>query len=126
MALINCKDCNSEISDSAESCPNCGAPVPKTIGADEDQCPHCMTIVHESATTCPNCRAKKGYLYGGTRHGAMSKSSVIMWIVILIVLSVVSIPAGGGILALLFLPLALYFAYSVKKGPKWYASKNVS
>jgi len=32
MALINCKDCNSEISDSAEACLECGALVPKTIG----------------------------------------------------------------------------------------------
>jgi len=29
MPLINCKDCNSEISDSAESCPKCGAPYQK-------------------------------------------------------------------------------------------------
>ena len=29
MALINCKECNKEISDLAVSCPNCGAPVKK-------------------------------------------------------------------------------------------------
>ena len=27
MALINCKECNKEISDSATACPNCGAPT---------------------------------------------------------------------------------------------------
>ena len=27
MALINCHECNKEISDSAYSCPGCGAPV---------------------------------------------------------------------------------------------------
>ena len=27
MALINCPDCNKEVSTSAVSCPNCGAPV---------------------------------------------------------------------------------------------------
>lgn len=27
MALINCQECNKEISDSASACPGCGAPV---------------------------------------------------------------------------------------------------
>lgn len=27
MALINCPDCNKEISSNAPSCPNCGAPI---------------------------------------------------------------------------------------------------
>lgn len=27
MALINCKECGKEISDKANTCPNCGAPV---------------------------------------------------------------------------------------------------
>ena len=29
MALINCHECGKEISDQAEACPNCGAPVKK-------------------------------------------------------------------------------------------------
>lgn len=37
MALIQCKNCNNEISDSAESCPRCSAPVPKTIAENEEQ-----------------------------------------------------------------------------------------
>lgn len=28
MALINCSECNKEISDRAAACPNCGAPMP--------------------------------------------------------------------------------------------------
>ncbi len=62
MALIKCKDCNNDISDSAASCPKCGAPVPITIGSGQEQCPHCMTVVDENATKCPSCRAVKGYL----------------------------------------------------------------
>lgn len=31
MALINCKECGKEISDSATSCPNCGCPVTKEV-----------------------------------------------------------------------------------------------
>jgi predicted amidophosphoribosyltransferase len=29
MALINCPECNKEISDMAESCPHCGFPIAK-------------------------------------------------------------------------------------------------
>lgn len=29
MALINCKECNQEISSKAEKCPNCGCPIKK-------------------------------------------------------------------------------------------------
>ena len=33
MALTKCKECNHEISDQAQSCPNCGAPQkPKSKG----------------------------------------------------------------------------------------------
>ncbi|MCU8000189.1 zinc ribbon domain-containing protein [Shewanella sp. SM95] len=32
MALINCSECNREVSDKAESCPKCGAPI---LGAKE-------------------------------------------------------------------------------------------
>ena len=34
MALINCTECNHEISDKAEKCPNCGFPIPKLAIAD--------------------------------------------------------------------------------------------
>lgn len=29
MALIKCPECGKEISDKAQSCPNCGYPIPK-------------------------------------------------------------------------------------------------
>lgn len=41
MALINCPDCNKEISDKAPTCPGCGAP----IGA--------AAPVHEKGATVP-------------------------------------------------------------------------
>jgi len=31
MALINCKECNQEISSKAEKCPHCGCPIKKKI-----------------------------------------------------------------------------------------------
>jgi len=32
MALINCKECNTEISTKAKTCPKCGAEVTKSVG----------------------------------------------------------------------------------------------
>jgi predicted amidophosphoribosyltransferase len=29
MSLVKCKECGQEISDTANKCPNCGAPTPK-------------------------------------------------------------------------------------------------
>ena len=38
MALINCPECKKEVSDSAESCPNCGHPISHKI-----LCPNCKS-----------------------------------------------------------------------------------
>jgi hypothetical protein len=32
MAMIKCKECNKEVSNQADKCPNCGAPIKKSIG----------------------------------------------------------------------------------------------
>jgi hypothetical protein len=32
MALIKCKECGNEVSDTAKACPHCGANVPKSSG----------------------------------------------------------------------------------------------
>ncbi len=112
MALIKCKDCNNEISDSAGSCPNCGAPVPKTIGPDEEQCPYCMTIVNENATTCPNCLAKKGYMYE-SRYGVFGKTGTIVWGIIVPAITVIGIP------------VSLYAAYRLfVTGPRWFQTRH--
>ncbi len=124
MALINCKDCNSEISDSAEACPKCGAPVPRTIGPGEEQCPHCMTIVHQDAIKCPGCRAVKGYLYD-SRYGVAGRISAIGWGIIVPVALALAFSAASGGLSLLLLPFALYAAYRVfVTGPRWFASAH--
>ena len=47
MALINCPECNAQISDAAQACPHCGAPVQKpsvanpqsTIKTNSNECP---------------------------------------------------------------------------------------
>lgn len=38
MPLITCPDCNNQVSDSAESCPNCGRPFQTSI-----KCPNCKS-----------------------------------------------------------------------------------
>ena len=40
MAIINCPECNSNVSDKAESCPNCAFPInkmSKTVKAPESK-----------------------------------------------------------------------------------------
>lgn len=32
MALVLCKECSKQISNQAKNCPNCGGPVPKSVG----------------------------------------------------------------------------------------------
>ena len=56
MALVNCSECGTQISDKAATCPHCGAPVVKLV-----VCPECGNKVKEGASICPNC----GYPMGG-------------------------------------------------------------
>lgn len=50
MALINCKECGGQMSDSASFCPHCGAPAAKDMF-----CPECGTKVPAGARFCPQC-----------------------------------------------------------------------
>lgn len=53
MALVSCKECGKEISDTASVCPHCGAPVVKDI-----YCQKCGTKVPENVSFCPECGAR--------------------------------------------------------------------
>jgi len=59
MALINCIECTKSISDLAETCPNCGAPVHLSKQAlekkPEVKCFECATILKENQDICLNC-----------------------------------------------------------------------
>lgn len=121
MAFINCKECGSQIPESAASCTQCGAPVPQkavsqnaAAGSDYEGCPFCTTVVHESATVCPGCGARKGYTRNGNRvYG-----------------KVATIGAGIGLplfgtyvlpwLGIVLIPLMLFCIYRLVKGPVWY------
>lgn len=54
MALIKCEECGQMVSDKAENCPNCGAPVEKKI-----ICPECGNS--SGLTPCPTCGYKFDY-----------------------------------------------------------------
>lgn len=50
--MIKCEECGQMISDRAEYCPNCGAPViKKTV------CTECGAVIPDGAKVCPNCGA---------------------------------------------------------------------
>lgn len=52
MSMITCPECGRQISDKAQNCPNCGAPVEKKIICEE-----CGTELDKDAKACPNCGA---------------------------------------------------------------------
>lgn len=59
MALINCIECTKSISDLAEICPHCGAPVELSKKAlekkPEVKCFECENILKEGEEVCTNC-----------------------------------------------------------------------
>ena len=48
MALINCPDCNKEISDKAPTCPGCGAPIVKDTESKGSGVDHLVTVQETS------------------------------------------------------------------------------
>lgn len=53
MALINCPECNKQISDQAKTCPHCGYSVPKpTVYIT---CPECEEKIEKGMRNCSNC-----------------------------------------------------------------------
>ena len=52
MALIICFECSEEISDTAKSCPHCGA-------GKSRECHECYERISEDLETCPNCGAPR-------------------------------------------------------------------
>jgi RNA polymerase subunit RPABC4/transcription elongation factor Spt4 len=56
MALINCFDCGSQISDKAESCIKCGAPIVKR---EFVSCFECGTQLEKGTKACFNCGAEQ-------------------------------------------------------------------
>ena len=71
MALINCPECNKEISDKAECCINCGYKLPKQEPMFQGvYCPKCLkTSIKTKVDVCPYCNIKfKESIYGTHRE----------------------------------------------------------
>jgi hypothetical protein len=56
MALINCLECNAQISDKAKSCPKCGAPI---VIKETIKCFECGTELDKETKVCSNCGAEQ-------------------------------------------------------------------
>lgn len=56
MALITCKECSAQISDKANACVKCGAPVVKK---EMFQCFECEADLEKGTKTCLNCGAEQ-------------------------------------------------------------------
>jgi hypothetical protein len=132
MALINCKECGNEMSDTAASCPKCGATKCGATISDKEQCPHCMSMIRNGAWVCSGCGAKKGYSH---KHGNVyGKTSTIIRgvfapMIIVVMTTAIAIAMSSSIwvvsilfalITLLFLSIALFFAHRVVRGPVWY------
>jgi RNA polymerase subunit RPABC4/transcription elongation factor Spt4 len=62
MALINCPECNREISDKANTCPNCGFPISDHLNKESNRnddpglkCVHCGASIESDDDFCPTC-----------------------------------------------------------------------
>ena len=54
MSLIICKECGKEISDKANTCPNCGAPN-LNLSTNTKFCKHCGESIDKECIICPKC-----------------------------------------------------------------------
>ncbi len=77
-----------------------------------------MTVLHKDASLCSGCHSMKGDATNA--HRVMGRKSVIGFGSVLpIFITVVFLPA-----CIICVPLALFCAWRVKRGPAWYHSKS--
>ena len=126
MALIQCSECHSEVSDKAASCPKCGAPVAAARRASGPACPFCHTSLNEGATVCPSCHAWYGYMSSG--KPVDPKRARRVWLVALVI-SVVAFFLGtvnfafglfGVIVGGVSIMFLLYIQFMIMRGEKWW------
>ena len=79
MALINCHECSKEISDSASSCPGCGAPIGSTQPKKGDMVPF---TVQEAAVMLSKKKKTSHIL-----HLLLSIITAGIWIIIWIIVA---------------------------------------
>lgn len=54
MALMNCPECNHQVSDKATFCPNCGFPIKETVNMDIIDSPECNHQISCKESSCSN------------------------------------------------------------------------
>ena len=127
MALIKCKDCEKEISESAAACPSCGAPIERKVREDEEQCPFCSTILPGAAMVCTGCKAQKGYTYN--RGNVYGKGQTIWFGVVLpLILGWFGFLFGPTFGTVILLVVLFVVGMSIKRlltGPIWWRTTNV-
>lgn len=60
MALIKCKECGKNVSDSVTTCPKCGYDIQAQIKEEKEKlttimCPKCFKNVNKYLDKCPHC-----------------------------------------------------------------------
>lgn len=69
MAMIFCSECGKEISDMADKCLNCGAPVKKKF------CQHCGEKIDSECVVCPKCGKQVGEIGQNDKNIIINNSS---------------------------------------------------
>lgn len=110
MALINCSECKKEISDKAESCPNCGAPLKsskpdKTL--ETQRAAVSQAKLNESLSTPFIIQI----IIIAIALGVYQESWIVFFGTLIGLIIAIQIPVLGKILALILAILIGYFSY---------------
>lgn len=81
MALVNCENCGSEVSDKAKVCPKCGKNIKRDF-VPILTCPECGKEIETTETHCGNC----GYKLKQGNEAKKKKISIIGFMAMLILL----------------------------------------
>lgn len=55
MAMAQCRECKTEVSDKAWTCPHCGVLRPGYVAGRTVRCRECERKISPDARTCPHC-----------------------------------------------------------------------
>jgi len=75
MALINCPECNKEISNQAKICVHCGYPLPKEFATTENPVKKPGNFTPEFAEKILSC-GKKADLYGKNKKNKHAHNNI--------------------------------------------------
>jgi hypothetical protein len=122
MALMKCRDCQNDVSDSAAACPRCGAPVPRPLDPNRITCPHCSTGFNRSASVCPGCNAVKGYVRN--QYGVLGMPGTVFCGIVLPLAFTIFVyqafPPAAGLTALVMAIPVILSIFRLATGPYWF------